>query len=169
MRCRATNAAYQADCRRTPRLAIDAAPARQHLAALTSQGLGTRHIAQLAGVSRRTIVRITQGLATIRPAVSTAILAVRPQLARGAVIPGTVAWRHIDSLEREGYTRQTLARLMGSRSHQLQLHRRLTVTSALRIAALYYRLTRDGLASEPRDFAARESSDPREILQPQAS
>ena len=140
--CRSANAAKVAAWRRTAPIGADSAPARAHVRSLQARGLGTRQIAQQAGVSRATVIRLLRGL-EVRPAAYRRILAARPVLARGAVIVGTVPWRSIDSLEREGYTRRDIARLLGARSQQLQLHRHLTVRSALRIARLY-----DALASE---------------------
>lgn len=140
--CRASNAAYVAMWRRTADTDDRHASARAHVRQLGALGLGTRQIARQAGVSRATVVRVLRG-GSSTPAVLTRLLSARPVLAHGAVIVGTVPWRSIDSLEREGYTRRDLARLLGSFSQQLQLHRHLTVRSALKVARLY-----DALASE---------------------
>jgi hypothetical protein len=138
--CRSANASYQAH--RATLTATDAAPIAQHLAQLRALGLGTRRLAQLSGVSRNVILAILTGrLATVRPSIATRLHAIRPSLARGASVPGTVTHRSIDSLEREGFTRQDIARRLGRRSQQLQLNRRVRVLSALRVATLYTRLT----------------------------
>jgi len=140
--CRAGHAAYVAARRRAAPSDADCEPARVHLRQLQALGLGTRQIARQAGVSRATVLGVLRG-GSSRPAIVAKLLAARPVLAPGVVIVGTVPWRSIDSLQREGYTRRDVARLLGSRSQQLQLHRHLTVRSALRIARLY-----DALASE---------------------
>jgi hypothetical protein len=142
--CRVENAAYIAAVRRSPRPTVDASPARRHLQQLAALGVGSRQAAQLGRLSRAALVRILTGQqATIYASTAAAVLAIRPVLAHGASVPGVTTWRQIDSLEREGYTRRTLGRLLGSQAQQLQLHRRVRVRSALRVARLY-----DALASE---------------------
>jgi hypothetical protein len=65
---------------------------------------------------------------------------VRPALAHGALVAGTKTHRFIDSLCREGFTRRELAFRLGARSQQLQLHRKVRVSSALAVQTLYQRL-----------------------------
>jgi hypothetical protein len=142
--CRVEGAAYQAHARGGQLAAVDASPARQHLQQLAALGVGTRQAARLSGLSRAHVVRIATGQQrAIAPDTAAAVLAIRPQLAHGSIVPGVTTWRQIDSLEREGYSRRDLARLLGSRAQQLQLHRHVRVRSALRVARLY-----DALASE---------------------
>jgi hypothetical protein len=142
--CRVEHAGYCAAVRRAPRPTVDASPARAHLRQLAALGVGSRQAAHLAGLSRAALVRILAGQPTIYASTAAAVLALRPVLAHGATVPGVTTWRQIDSLEREGYTRRTLGRLLGSQAQQLQLtRRRVRVRSALRVAQLY-----DALASE---------------------
>jgi len=141
VQCRAANAAYVAARRASPVGLVDATPARIYLRQLAALGVGLDHAAQASGVSLTILKRVRSGRqARIRPATVAAILAVRPTLARGAVVAGTKTWRYVDSLEREGYTRREIAFDLGARSQQLQLHRRVRVSTALRVAALYARI-----------------------------
>jgi hypothetical protein len=135
VQCRAANSAY---AHRSPVGTVDAAPARAYLVQLAQIGLGSAQVAALAHVSRLTVRRVRRGTLTrLRPSTAAALLAVRPVLAAGAIVPGTRTHRFLDSLRREGFTRRSIAFQLGARSQQLQLHSRVRVASALRVAAFY--------------------------------
>jgi hypothetical protein len=140
--CRAGNAATVAAYRQQPAPLLDAGPILAHLHQLHALGLGARQIARLAGLGAQVIRRLTTGQQTrLRAATAAALLGVRPTLARGARVPGTRTWRFVDSLEREGFTRRQVAFALGAKSQQLQLQRRVTVATALKVATVYARLT----------------------------
>jgi hypothetical protein len=142
--CRAAHAAYGLACRRCPVGSVDAAPVRAHLEQLRAGGLGVRQLGKLGGVSARHVGRILLGqVEQLRPATAAALLGVRPVLARGALVPGTRTHRFLDSLGREGFTRRELAFHLGAACQQLQFRRRVRVSSALRVAMLYNRITGD--------------------------
>src|SRR4051812_26072404 len=88
--CRSAMAAYKAAHRAQPSGTVDAAPVLAHLTTLHSSGLGTRQIGKLAGVSARHVCRLVAGAVTrLRPDTAARLLAVRPILAHGAIVPGT--------------------------------------------------------------------------------
>jgi hypothetical protein len=119
---------------------VDAGPVRAHVAQLVALGLGLRQIAQLADTGTQVIQRILAGQRRIAPRTAARLLPVRACLAHGATVAGTKTWRFVDSLEREGYTRREIAWHLGAHSQQLQLHRRVRVSTALRVAQLHARL-----------------------------
>jgi hypothetical protein len=141
-KCRAGNAAAVAAYRRQPAPLVPAAPVVSHLQQLHALGLGARQIARLASLGAQVITRLLTGRQTrLRAETAAKLAAVRPTLAHGATVPGTKTWRFVDSLEREGYTRRQIAFALGAQSQQLQLRRRVTVATALKVATVYARLT----------------------------
>lgn len=140
--CRAANAAYSA-AHRVPIGTIDAAPVRVHLSQLQRLGVGYRTIARQTGVSASVVSSVLSGAAAqLRPSTAARLLLARPSVARGAFVPATRTWRHVDSLRREGYTRREMAYHLGAHSQQLQLGARLVrASTALRVAQLYERIT----------------------------
>jgi len=141
LRCRDANAQATRNHRAAPLGTVDASPARLHLAQLQAAGLGYRQIARLAGCASVTVRRVLAGCPQLRPATAARLLSVRPILAHGATVPGTKTHRQIDSLHREGFTRREIAFRLGSLSQQLQLHLRVRVRSALKVAQLYHHLS----------------------------
>jgi hypothetical protein len=104
--------------------------------------MGARQIARRARTSTATIKALTTGRQrALRSTTAAQLLAVRPTLAHGCIVAGTKTWRFVDSLEREGYTRRQIAWSLGAQSQQLQLARKVRVSTALRVSALYDRLT----------------------------
>ena len=141
MRCRAANAA--AAHTRVP--FVPAAAVCASLAQLVAQGLGTRQIARLTGVARSTICAlVTSPPPTVRASTAqklAVIATLPPTVANGALVKATKAWRAIDSLQREGYTRRTLAWHLGLHSQQLQLaHPFIRQSTARKLAALHHQL-----------------------------
>lgn len=147
-RCRACRLAYgAAGVARRPRgPLVLAAAARAHLEALRGLGVGRDRAAALAGLSIKRIADIRAGrVGRIRLETEARILAVRPSLARGQAVPAWHTWRQIRALESEGLTRADLARRLGFRKAALQFdHRSVRVRTALRVRALYERITDDG-------------------------
>ena len=118
--------------------------ARAHLERLAALGIGHRRAAKLAGVGMPTIQRIRYGLtAQILARVEQAILSIqRPSLAHGCKVPSWETRRLLFILVREGFDRPNLATRLGLQSPRVQFHHRhVTVRNALKVRALYTRLT----------------------------
>lgn len=79
----------------------------------------------------------------IRARTERKILAVTPaQRADQAKVPAAKAWRLLEQLMIEGYTKRAIAKLLGYRSPALQLRRdRITARNEQRVIALHRRLT----------------------------
>jgi hypothetical protein len=107
---------------------VDAEPARLHVKTLQAAGLGTRRIADLAGINRNNIMGLTNGRRgrgsgppsqTIRRVSSERILAVpvpdvAHRVAKGnTVVPGVGTTRRLQALVAFGYTQDDLSRRIG--------------------------------------------------------
>lgn len=110
---------------------------------LSRAGVGVRRVAVLAGLSTQTIQRAKRG-ASLRAATEAAILAVRPSLAKGQRITAYPSRRLLRALKSEGYTQAALARRLGLKTGRLRWNdRKITVRKALKVRALFERLTRE--------------------------
>jgi hypothetical protein len=133
---------------------VDAEPARTHVRLLRTQGLGSRRIAELAGLDRKAVTVLLNGRtdrstpppAKIRQATAAALLAV--SVADGpadhAVIPATVTLRRIHALVAHGWPQARIAAYLGMReSNFAVLLARTTTTpaTARAVAALYAQLS----------------------------
>ncbi|GAW50594.1 MULTISPECIES: hypothetical protein [unclassified Nocardioides] len=143
----------------------------QHrIADLKALGLGDRSIARLAGLQRKTIRDITDGirhdgtrgnrpLTKIRAETAAAIAAIAfdPLLAPGETrIDATLTWDRIHALIRAGYTRTWIARELGSTSKTpaLQLdEQRISANNARAVRDLVLRV---GIKPGPSARARRE-------------
>lgn len=104
---------------------VDAKAVRRHLIALRASGMGTRTIVQASGVGRTTVQTIlyssgTPGTDSYRPPrkrvtkqVAAAILAVKPQLAPGALVDGIGTRRRLQALVAVGWSQTQLAKRLG--------------------------------------------------------
>lgn len=148
--CRRANSAYEA-ARKIARAAgegngiVPAAKARAHLKALSARGVGRRSVGAASDVSDTVLSDIISGRkANIRAGTERAILKVtRAAAGDRALIPAMDAWRMLDELIADGYTRRELGRLLGSKSKTpaLQLNRDfVTVRNAYLVERLYYEL-----------------------------
>lgn len=155
--CRTTSNRYMA--RRTRLMAygqwqpfVDAQPARDHLRALGTAGLGWMRASQLAGISTGTVSRLLYGNTTrgtgptkrIRPTTAAALLAIRADidtLADGAQIDATGTHRRIQALVALGWTQAKLANRLGMEKTQLSAmlrdRRYVMVRTARSVRALY--------------------------------
>ena len=146
--CRAANARYE--CRRLQARRsgdwnglIPAGRARQHLLALSRAGVGRRTVADIAGVPQSLVHRIRTGRRSrIRARTARRILLVsRTAMNDARLVPAVRAWRMIERLVEEGFTRAEIARRLGYRSRALQLNRtRITARSLVRIERFYRRV-----------------------------
>ena len=146
--CRAANAGYE--CRRLQARRsgdwnglIPAGRARQHLLALSSAGVGRRTVADIAGVPQSLLHRIRSGRRRrIRALTARRILLVsRTAMNDARLVPAGRAWRMIERLVEEGFTRAEIARRLGYHSRALQLNRtRITARSLMRVERFYRRV-----------------------------
>jgi transcriptional regulator with XRE-family HTH domain len=121
---------------------VNAEPIRAHIAELRAAGVGYRRIAELAGITRSSLVKIINGRRQVRRETAQAVLAVSAdQLAPTALVDATDTWAKVRwILEQPGWTKTRLARELGQRG-VLQLGRhRVTVRNAAAVAAVYERL-----------------------------
>lgn len=103
---------------------VKADDARAHLALLRRCGVGLRTVADVAGVGRSVLQRITRGLRA-RADVVRRVLEVGPEAAGdGAYVPASRAWSAIGKLLALGLTRGEIAQGIGKESAALQLGRR---------------------------------------------
>jgi hypothetical protein len=128
---------------------VDAGPVREHLATLSAAGMGTRRIAELAGVDRKRILALTNGTrgrapsSKVRPATAAAILAVRPcnaAIAPKTVVDGTGTARRIQALCCIGWSLTAQAKRIGwtvQNYSTLTAGRPVTASTARLITGLY--------------------------------
>jgi hypothetical protein len=99
---------------------VDAQHAREHVEKLQAQGMGWKRIARAADVPTGTMWKLIYGVpssgrppsARIRPATEAAILAVRLNLAPGAIVPGIGTARRLQALVALGWSMSKLATLL---------------------------------------------------------
>ena len=149
-KCRRSNSDYERQ-RQAARLAgdsngiVDADRARVHLWKLSRAGVGRRAVGDVTDLSDSILHEIRhRRRLRIRARTERKILAVTPELARTdrAKVPASKAWRLIEQLLEEGFTKAALAKLLGYRSPALQLRRdRITARNEQRVIALHRRLT----------------------------
>lgn len=114
--CRRANADYyhQRRRRRIPTI-IDSSATREHIAWLSSQGVGYKQVAKVSGVSLSVIARLanidhTRPAKRIRPRTAEKILAVMPShAADGAHVDATDTWRKYKELRATGMPRRRIA------------------------------------------------------------
>lgn len=119
--CRDGSARYNAERRRLNLYGqpayVDATPAREHIRALSAQGMGWKRVAAAAGVAQGVVWKILYGdphrnLAPskrVRAATSAKILGVTLDLADGAQVDATGTRRRLQALATLGWTIQALA------------------------------------------------------------
>ena len=151
---------------------VDAEPARQHVLALRSAGMGRRRLAQLSGVSDSVIHVLINGRPErgsgpsrrIAADNARAIMAVpmpgTAHLAAGARVDITGTTRRLRALVAIGYTQCDLAGRLGITSENstdlFHAKGRVLAATALKVAALYDRLSMTaGPSQAARDRARR--------------
>jgi hypothetical protein len=132
----------------------DAEPVRAHLLTLKSCGMGLRAIAAVAGVDRKRLQGILNGLPhrgtgpqkKVRPALAAAILAVEPtldNLAAACVIGATGTTRRLRALAAAGWPLQRIAEAMGWTPNNISVlvsASTVTVRTARLVRTVYNRL-----------------------------
>lgn len=144
--CRAANAAYERERKQRIEPAyVGAEPVREHLAYLSSHGVGWKTAARAAGLSPSTVWKLLYGSPErgpskrVRKATSEALLSVTLDAGMpGSLVVAAPTWRIIETLLSRGWTKRAIARAIGSGTENgLQL-RRTTITraNAAKVAAL---------------------------------
>lgn len=150
LKCRMANSNYETG-RARRRLAgdgngiVDASIARAHILRLSKQKVGYKMIGSLTGVACSILWGIREGKRPrCRAATVRKILAVTAANAGDAIlVDAATSWTKIRKLQKEGYTRRTIARMLGSKAKvpALQLNKKkITVKSRARVEALYRKL-----------------------------
>ena len=135
---------------------VDAEPVRAHIRSLQECGLGTRRIAEAAGVDRKRITAVLNGRSErgtppqekVRPELAAAVLAVEPTLANlgsVTVIDATGTRRRLQALITAGWPQHHLAARLGMTDGNFgaTLRReRIVARTARAVAALYDELWR---------------------------
>ena len=100
---------------------------RSHLMKLSLRGVGLKQVAKIARVSRTILSKIRQGERNnMRAQSAKRVLAVTAfDLAAAATVPAGRTWQRLNWLLEQGFTRQALARKLGSRAKvaSLQIRR----------------------------------------------
>ncbi len=157
-RCARCSAANRADAARRGRLIlygqwqpfVDAARAREHLAALSAAGIGRRRAAELAGLSQSAVGKLLHGgpgdrppAQRIRAETERKILAVRAEpesLGAGTLVDATGARRRLQALVAVGYSQSVLASRLGqlrSNFTATMTRERLTAGTVRAVRELY--------------------------------
>lgn len=120
---------------------VDAAPVQAHVLALGELGVGYRRVADMAGVSHTTLLKIRTGERTrCTRALADAVLAVPlvADLADHQLIDAASTWKLVRQiLRRPGWTKARLSGELGQGGRALQLgRRRVTVRNADHVARI---------------------------------
>lgn len=148
--CRRANTDYE-NARRAARLAgdwngiVDAAPARAHLLKLARLGVGRRAVAAATDIAHTVLSDVRSGRKRrIRARTERKILAVTKACASdAALVPARRTWRLLEQLLEEGYTKQRIARELGSKAKvpALQVSRDFVLArTAHRVEVVHRRL-----------------------------
>lgn len=136
--CRAANSAYERERKqRTEPAYVGAEPVREHLAYLSSHGVGWKTVARAGGLSPSTVWKILYGAPgrgpskRVRKATADALLSVTLDAGRpGSLIDAAPTWETISTLLGRGWTKRAIAQAIGTGDENgLQL-RRTTITRA---------------------------------------
>jgi len=102
---------------------VPAGRARRHILKLSRRGIGRRAVAAVSGVSETILFRIRSGLRRqIRASTERRILAVTfDAYSDAALVSNARTWQRIGVLLSEGFTKQELARRLGSKAKEPKL------------------------------------------------
>lgn len=105
---------------------VDAGRARQHLVALSGNGVGRRSVAAACDVALTVIADVRSGKKQqIRAETERRLLAVSSEaIADHATVPGGPTWRAVRELLKLGWTKGAIAQELGRKYPALQIHRR---------------------------------------------
>ena len=119
---------------------VDAAPAREHLLKLSSEGVGYKAVADACDVGRTTLQKVLQGTKTqIRAKSLKKILAVDSSAAADhALVPAEPTWKIIKKLLEDGFTKGDISKRIGNKTAALQIKKDFVLAkTAYRIKKLY--------------------------------
>lgn len=147
IQCRAANSRYSCGREAARRQGdkrdlVPSAAAREHLKQLSRKGVGYKLVADEARIAESVIWKIRAGeRCQIRKTTETAILTVSAEIARGdaSLIASGPAWKLLDELLRDGYTKTQLAKWLGTKTPALQLvkGRPITYRKAEQVKRMY--------------------------------
>ena len=119
---------------------VDASPAKEHLAALSMAGIGSRTVHNASGVARSVLRDVASGRKlriranTLRDILSVDVTA----MADWALVPAAETHRRIREMRRAGYSKAELAVELGLATPVLQFNRRrVTVRTEHRVKKLH--------------------------------
>jgi hypothetical protein len=144
--CRAANSRYETQRSALRRAGLDngltcADRAREHLLNLSKKGIGRRCVSEAAGVAHSIVSMIKNGKRKqIRKDTERRILAINViNAAKGAtLIDARPCWRLIKKLLKEGFTKKSIAKILGYKTGAIQLNKkRVIVRNAIRVKHLY--------------------------------
>jgi hypothetical protein len=119
---------------------VDAAPAREHLLKLSSEGVGYKAVSEACDVGKTALQEILQGTKTrIRAKSLKRILSVDSSaLADHALVPAGPTWVLVTKLLADGFTKGSISRRIGNKTPALQIKSRYVLAkTAYRIKKLY--------------------------------
>jgi hypothetical protein len=125
---------------------VDVTEARDHLAWLSGNGVGSRTVSEVTGLARSTVLSIARGEQVVaRQETIDRILAVGTHRAPDVtLVDAAPAWRLIDDLVYLGFTKGRIAMAMGKKKPAMQLNRhRITRRSLDKVKAVYTKLLRE--------------------------
>lgn len=158
--CRTANTRRLAEWRRRkaeeshgarPPSLVDAGPARRHVRALMDAGVGWKRVAELSGVAPSVVSKLIYGApfrgappsARIRPVTEHRLLAVKADVADGALVDATGSRRRLQALMAVGWSGSRLGRELGldPTNFHAMIHRaRVEAATARAVRHLYDRL-----------------------------
>lgn len=149
MVCRAANSRYQTEREQRKREGegnplTDAAPAREHIRALSKKGIGYKTVAEYSGVGKSTLFQVMTGKKRqVRKATLEAVLAVDAKcFSAGTLVKAGETWRRINWMLEEGFTKSQLAERLGAKTRALQIKKgKVTGKTAVKVERLYRQLT----------------------------
>jgi hypothetical protein len=144
--CRAANSRYSVYRDRMKRLGlgdplVDATPARKYLRHLSKQGIGRRAVRRATGLSENVLQKIKTGRRLqIRALTEKKILELGANCpGKAQIVPAAGAWRMINQLLREGFTKAELARRLGFATPAIQFNRRRITRRSIERVTEFYR------------------------------
>lgn len=145
--CRRANSQYESDRSKARKAGdwngiVPAQTAREHLAKLSSAGVGRRTVSDVTSIADTVLAEIISGRkANIRARTERLILAVTPAAAADrALTSATATWQRVSSLLAEGMSKAQIARELGYKSPAIQFGRdQVTVRTAYEVERLFER------------------------------
>ena len=146
--CRQANTEYERSRQRARRSGdwngiIDATKAREHLIALSAQGVGRRAVSAATDISDTILFAIRTGRKQrIRARTEKRILAVTTDMASDhALIDAAPTWQLIADLKNAGFSYSRIAAALGNKTRALQIAKnRVTVRKAAQVVIVHAKL-----------------------------